>query len=272
LLFRSAAASAAPSPSDASPNRGITRRRLLATGSAAGAAAVVGFRPWDPAAAHAADADTPAYLRRSTYLKLSTPDFASSRLGAGADLKLVSVDDLSDPKLVNSEDGFALMFASDTAFEAGTRSIAHPDLGVFELFVAPVEGNGSYEAIVNRTVGVPKRAPQPANTPPDQKKPPPPKHVRASAVRSARLRRVGKGLVAQVAFDPGAHVKSATVWVTRGGAVVAASDVRHVRGRDRLHVHLPTRKRLRGGRYELTVGTKDRHGHTEYKRVKIALQ
>lgn len=30
--------------------------------------------------------------------------------------------------------------------------------------------------------------------------------------------------------------------------------------------------RLRGGRYELTVATSDRHGHTEYKRAKIVLQ
>jgi hypothetical protein len=37
-------------------------------------------------------------------------------------------------------------------------------------------------------------------------------------------------------------------------------------------VRLPRHKRLRGGRYGLTVGTKDRHGHTEYKQVKIALQ
>jgi hypothetical protein len=258
----------------------MTRRRLLATGGAAGAAAVVGFRPWDPAAAHAADADTPAHLRRSTYLKLSTPDFGTSRLGAAAGLKLVSVGDLSDPKLVNSEDAFSLVFTADTAFASGTRSVAHPDLGVFDLFIAPIEGHGSYEAIVNRSVGVPKRAPQPPSTPPGGKpppagtKPPPgaPKHVRPAAVQTARLRRVGKGLVAQVALEPDARVKSVTAWVTRGGMVVAAADVRHVRGRHRLHVELPTAKRLRGGRYELTVGTKDRHGHTEYKRVKIALQ
>ena len=273
MRFRSVAASAASSSQVFPPNRGMTRRRLLATGGAAGAAAVVGFRPWDPAAAHAADADTPAYLRRSSYLALSTPDFGSSRLGEGAALKLVSIADLSDPKLVNSEDAFSLTFSSDTAFQAGTRNCSHPALGVFELFVAPIEGDGSYEAIVNRSVGVPKRPPHAVTTPPDQKKPPTTtKHVRAAAVRSARIRRVGKGLVAQIALDPGADVKSVTTWVTRGGIVVAARDVRHVRGRHRLAVELPTHKRLGGGRYELTVGTKDHHGHTEYKRVKIALQ
>jgi hypothetical protein len=250
----------------------MTRRRLLATGGAAGAAAVVGFQPWSPAAAQAADGDTPAYLRRASYLALSTPDFSTSRLGAGAGLKLVSVADLSDPKLAGRDDAFALTFTSDTPFESGTRSMAHRDFGVFELFLAPVEGNGSYEAIINRSVGLPKRPPQPPATPPEQKKPPPPKHVRAAAVRSARVRRVGKDLVVQVGLDPGAHVKSVTVWLARAGIAVAATEVRHVRGRDHLAVRLPRRKRLRGGRYDLTVGTKDHHGHTEYKQVRIALQ
>ena len=280
LFLRSAAASAASSLQNPSPNRGMTRRRLLATGGAAGAAAAVGFRPWDPTAAHAADADTPLHLRRSTYLKLSTLDFGTSRLGASAGIKLVSVGDLSDPKLVNSEDAFALTFTSNTPFESGTRSLAHPDLGVFELFIAPIEGNGNYEAIVNRSVGVPKRAPHPPSTPAGGKPPaagspkPPgsPKHVRPPAVRSAHLRRVGKGLAAQVALDPQADVKSLTTWVARAGMVVASADVRHLHGRHRVNVELPTARRLRGGHYELTVGTKDHHGHTEYKQVKIALQ
>ena len=269
MFFRSAVASAASPSHTQPPDRGMTRRRLLATGSAAGAAAVVGFQPWSPATAKAAW-DAPAYLRRSAYLKLSTPDFSSSRLGHSAGLKLLEVADLSEKKLAGSDDAFALTFISDGAFEAGTRSLAHPDLGVFELFIAPVEGNGSYEAVINRSVGIPKRVPQP---PHDTPKPPPPStHVHAAAVRSARVRRAGKDVVAQIALDPGAHVKSATVWLTRAGMVVAASDVRHVRSRDRLAVRLPRHKRLRGGHYELTVGTKDGHGHTEYKRVKIALQ
>jgi hypothetical protein len=250
----------------------MTRRRLLATGGAAGAAAVVGFQPWSPANAQAADDDTPAYLKRASYLALSSPDFSTSRLGAGAGLKLVSVDDLSDPKLAGRDDAFVLTFRSDTSFESGTRSIAHKDFGVFELFLVPVGGNGNYEAIINRSVGLPKRPPKPPATPPEQKAPPPPKHVRAAAVRNAHVRRAGKDLVANVALDPDAHVKSVTVWLTRAGIVVAAAEVRHVRGRDRLGVRLPRHKRLRGGRYELTVGTKDGHGHTEYKRVKIALQ
>ncbi|MEA2411584.1 MAG: hypothetical protein QOC77_2145 [Thermoleophilaceae bacterium] len=237
----------------------------------------MGFRPWDPASANAATTgDAPAYLRRASYLALSTPDFGTSRLGQAAGLKLISVADLgaavTDRKLVNSDDAFSLTFTTDSPFDAGTRTFAHPDLGVFDLFVAPVEGRGAYEVIVNRSVGIPKRVPQPPTTPPAQKKPPTPAHVHAAQVRSARVRRVGHDVVAQIALDPGAHVKSASVWLTRGGNVVAASGVRHVNGRNRLSLPLPTGKRLRGGHYELTVGTKGRHGPTEYKRVKIALQ
>jgi hypothetical protein len=265
-----------------SPTRGMTRRRLLATGGAAGAAAVVGFQPWSPAAAKAAAGDSPAYLRRSSYLALSSPDFSTSRLGQLAGVKLASVADLGaadvDKALVNNDDAFALMFTSDTAFEAGTRTFAHPDFGVFELFIAPVEGRGSYEVIVNRTVGVPKRAPQPpppqsgSSAPVDKKPPATKKHGPPPNVRTAHLRRVGKDVVAQIGLEPGAHVKSVAVWLTRGGLVVAAGSERHLHGHDRLNLRLPMHKRLRGGRYELTVGTKDRGGHSEYKRVKIALQ
>lgn len=258
----------------------MTRRRLLATGGAAGAAAVVGFRPWDPASAGAATAsDSPAYLRRASYQALSTPDFNTSRLGQSAGMKLMSVADLGaadvDAKLVNSDDAFALTFTTDTPFESGTRSFAHPDLGVFELFVAPVEGQGSYEVIVNRSVGLPKRPPAPApghQAPPDGKKPAQPKHVHAAQLRSARVRRVGRDVVVHIELNPDAHVKSATLWLTRGGNVVAATSIKHVHGHDRLSVRLPLPKRPSGGRYELIVGTKGRHGPTEYKQLKIALQ
>jgi hypothetical protein len=259
---------------------GITRRRLLATGGAAGAAAVVGFRPWDPASAHAATAsDSPAYLRRASYQALSTPDFNTSRLGQSAGVKLMSVADLGaadvDKKLVNNDDAFSLAFTSDTPFEAGTRTFAHPDLGVFDLFVAPVEGRGGYEVIVNRSVGLPKRPPQPAPAAPSAASPPKPaqpKHVHAAHVRSARVRRVGRDLVAQIELNPDAHVKSAALWLTHGGNVVAAASVKHVHSHPRLSVRLPLSKRPRGGRYELIVGTKGRHGPTEYKQLKIALQ
>jgi hypothetical protein len=275
LLFRRSAASAAPFTQELSPGRGITRRRLLASGGAAAGAAAVGFQPWDPAKANAADWDTPKHLVRGSYLKLSTPDFSSSRLGSGAGLKLVSVADLGAAatvkSLVNSEDAFALTFISDTEFESGTRTLAHPDLGLFELFLTPVEGKGSYEAIVNRSVGVPKRPPRALHTP-DKNPPPPRKPANPPHVRSAGVRRVGKDLVVQVALEPDEHVRSVSVWLTHAGLVVGAQHIGSLKGRDRVAVRLATRRRPRGGHYLLWVGTKDRRGHTEYKRVKIALQ
>jgi hypothetical protein len=280
LLFRSSIAPAIQIPKDPSPGRGVTRRRLLATGGAAGAAAALGFRPWGPPAAAAATTpgDTPRYLLRSSYLNLSTPDFGTSRLGTAAGLKLEAVSDLNamgaDKKLAGSEDAFALAFSSDTPVESGTRSFAHPDLGVFELFLSPIEGHGLYEVVVNRSVGVPKRVPKPPPTrSADEKKPKTPPHAaRAAHVKRLSARQQTKSVVVEIGLNPDSHVKSAAIWVTRNGLVVATATERHVNGRKRVAVRIPLHKRLRGGRYELTVGTKDRRGHMEYKRVRIGLQ
>jgi hypothetical protein len=78
-------------------------------------------------------------------------------------------------------------------------------------------------------------------------------------------------VVVEIGLNPDTHVRSAQVWLTHGGLVVAAVSVHHVKGQ-KVAVRIPMHKRPRGGRYELTVGTKDRAGHTEYKRVRIALQ
>jgi hypothetical protein len=250
---------------------------LLATGGAAGAAALVGFRPWDPSAAAAAtgQGDTPAYLLRSSYLTPSTPVFGTSSLGQTATLKLEAMYDLgTDKALAGSEDAFALAFSSDTPLESGTRSFSHPDLGVFELFVSPIEGHGLNEVVVNRSVGAPKHAPRPPSQRPpagETKPPPTPRPAHAAHVRRLSAHRQARDVVVEIGLNPDTHVKTALVWLSHGGMVVAAGSVHHVKAQ-RVAVRLPMHKRPRGGRYELTVGTKDRAGHMEYKRVKIALQ
>jgi hypothetical protein len=141
----------------------LTRRSLLRTGAAAAAAMLVGLRPWAPAAAAA----SAGHLLHSSYTGLEGQSFA---IGAGA-LRLLSVSDLAgaavDPSLAGSEDAFALTFSGplDAALEAGTHTLSHADLGSFELFVSPVEQPRSdrrYEAVVDRSVGVPKSPPKPA--------------------------------------------------------------------------------------------------------------
>jgi hypothetical protein len=257
------------------PGRGVTRRRLIATGGLAGAAAVAGLKPWAAEAAPAAlTSDTPAHLLRSSYTSLSTPKFTSSYLGQTGDLTLKAVANL--PGLPGSEDAFALEFSSGAPRPAGIHTFSHPDLGLFQLFIAPVERQGGYEVVVNRSVGAPKHVPKPPRKNPGPVAPPkhPPKpgpHARKPHVRRVSARRLARGVVAEIAFNSNVNLRSTTVWLSRKGVVVAAVSVRHVRGK-RKAVKLPMRRRPRGGRYELVVATEDRRGRLEYKLARIALQ
>jgi hypothetical protein len=263
----------------------VTRRSLLATGGIAGAAAVAGIRPWAPAPAQAATAaDTPSYLLRSSYQSLSTQSFGASLRGQSSDLTLQAVEDLpaaaaADKALAGSEDAFALSFSSSSQLEAEIHTFSHPDLGVFDLFIAPVERQGAYEVVVNRSVNAPKHyppAPRSSEGPvappkPDAKPPPGAPKLPKPLVRRIATRRVGRAVVADVTFEHRADLKWAVVWLSRRGVVVATAMEKHVHG-SHVSLRLPFHKRPRGGRYELTVGAKDRHGHDEYKTTRITLQ
>jgi uncharacterized protein DUF6916 len=250
--------------------RGVTRRRLLAGGAAAGAALAVGVRPGP---ASAAATDVPDYLGRSSYLSLSTLRFGSSRLGSSSDLTLEAVRDL-DSALAGSEDAFSLLFTASSPFSSGIRTLSHPDLGVFDFLVGPIEGGGKYEVVVNRSVNAPKHVPkrQRSDQPswgPDGKKPlTAPVHSRH--VRRLAARRVAHGVVCDITLTPDANLRSATVWLTRAGLPVATATVRHVHGK-RVAARMLAKRRLRGGRYQLTVATRDRHGHTEYSVQPVVL-
>jgi hypothetical protein len=273
LRFRSPAAPVASAASLTPPGRGVTRRRLLATGGAAGAAAAFGGLRL-PANARAADQGVPDYLVRSPYMALSTPNFAVAATSA----KLTAVTDL--PGLEGSEDAFSLTFATSGPIEPGIQAFSHPDLGQFELFIAPVERSGAYEVVVNRSVNAPKHYPRPAHpgasggpAAPPRPGDKPPKgspHVKHRHVNRVGARRLARGFACDVALTPGADVKSAVVWIARGGLVVATTEVKHVHGR-RIAVSVPTAHRPRGGHYVVTVRTKDRHGHVEYDVAKLAL-
>jgi hypothetical protein len=243
----------------------------------------VGIRPWSPATAQAA-ADTPSYLIRSSYQSLSTKSFGTSLRGATADLTLLSVDDLpaaaaADKSLAGSEDAFSLAFDSSAALSPEIHTFSHPDLGVFDLFIAPVENQGHYEVVVNRSVNAPKHYPPPPRSdngpvaPPKPGAPPPPgvPQARKPLIHRVRGRRAGRTVIADVTFEHKADLRWAVVWLSRRGVVVGSATVKRVHG-TRTSLRIPFRKRLRGGHYELTVGTMDRHGHDEYKLVKLSLQ
>lgn len=175
--------------------------------------------------------------------------------------------DTTDPSLAASEDAFALEFSSQQQLEEGIHTFAHPELGTFDLFVAPVGRQPGYEVVVNRSVGAPKHAPQPPparNALPKEHKP---KHSR---VRRITARRLASAVMCEIALTERAHVKSAVVWLVRGDRVVAARSIRRVHGR-RIALRLAFRRRPRGGRYKVIVATTDRSGKVEFEDARIKL-
>jgi hypothetical protein len=242
----------------------------------------VGFRPL--ASAHAATAsDTPSYLLRSSYLSLSTQSFGTSLRGQTSDLTLLSVDDLqaaaADKSLAGSEDAFSLSFATRSPLTAEIHTFSHPDLGVFDFFIAPVENQGRYEVVVNRSVDAPKHYPPPPRSQtgpvsppkPDAKPPPGAPKLPKALVRRLRARRAGRAVVADITFEHRADLKWAVVWLSRKNVVIGTATAKRVHGRQAT-LRIPFHKRPRGGRYELTVGTMDRHGNDEYKTTRVVLQ
>jgi hypothetical protein len=278
LRFRSTAATSASAAPVAPPARGVTRRRLIAAGGAAGAATAFGLKTWFPATASAADQGVRDYLVRSPYLALSTPNFSAGTTS----LKLEAVTDLpaasEDKKLVASEDAFSLVFSAGAPLDPSIQAFSHPDLGQFEFFISPIEGKGMYEVVVNRSVNAPKHVPRPKATSPGPAAPPKPgekapgaPHLHVGHVKRITARRLARGFACETTLVAGANVKSATIWITRGGIVVASTQVKHVHGH-RIAARVPAAHRPRGGRYDVTVATKDHHGHTEYKVAKLSLQ
>lgn len=251
----------------------LTRRRLLVAGGAATAAVLV---PVEARASTGPHTRTPSHLRRSSYASLRTPDFRLANGGASTVVRLDGVGDLSDARLAGSEDAFSLAFSGDPLAQvAETQStLSHPELGSFELLVAPVGKPGArqdYEAIVNRSVGVPR-------DPPDA--PPAPgagaasgssqEDHRGPGLRQVRTRRTPKGVVCTLTLergDGGAYTLAA--WLMRRDRVVAVASRRHVR-RDRVVLRLEPERRLRRGRYDVVVVATDADGGLTSRRTRLA--
>jgi hypothetical protein len=268
----------------------VTRRHLLQTGGVASAAAIVGMRPWSAAEAQAAasDYDVSAYLLRSSFVALADRNFAITGEGGSTTAKLEALSDIQGDNLAGSEDAFSLMFSLGTPVPQGVYHFSHVVLGDFDLFLAPIQGHGYYEVVVNRSVGAPKHYPKPPSRPAPEPAPANPgyddpstleanaphKHGKQLApprhVRRLTARLLARGVVARVALGSDADVKRVSVWLTRGDKIVAAATVRNPAGRH-VAVKLPTSHRLRGGRYALMVATKDREGREQYKRASVLL-
>ncbi len=259
----------------------LTRRSLLRTGAAATAATLVGIRPW---AAASATASAPgAHLLRSSYTGLVGERFT---MGSGH-LRLLAVSDLAgaagQPSLAGSQDAFALELSGplDAPLEAGIHTLHHEQLGAFQLFASPVDrpqGDRRYEAVIDRSVGVPKSppkppapAPAPAVTAPAD---PPDSHTaepkRARLLRRVSLRRTPHGARAEIFLQP--HVDAARVQVRlmRRGRTLAVAD-RDVH-EQRAVLRFRDVPHLRAGTYALVVTVVDDAGliATRRRRVRLA--
>ena len=122
---------------------GLTRRSLLRVGAGAGAAVVIGVRPW--AAAAAAAGTAPGHLTRSGYAGLEGTSFTVETGANPVVLRLESVADVAGAAarraLAGSEDSFALTFSGPlgSPLDSGIHAVRHPQLGSFELFASPVD-------------------------------------------------------------------------------------------------------------------------------------
>lgn len=140
----------------------FTRRTLLQAGGAATLAACLGSAATSSRATAAATG-VPAHLRRGTYAALEAPrELTAAGPGGPLTLRLDAVGDVlgaaTDAALRGSDDAFALQLsgaAGADALEQGVHVFSHPQLGAFELFLAPVDPPAAgqrYEIVIDRSV------------------------------------------------------------------------------------------------------------------------
>jgi hypothetical protein len=271
-----------------------TRRSLLKAGAAAAAGALLGGRPWAPAAARAAS-EVPPELRRSSYAGLVGTSFAV--VGAGVALTLRSVDDVagagSNRDLAGSDDAFVLTFSGPQAGgpAQGVHALRHGALGNFELFLSPVgsPADASYAVVVDRSVRLAEAhdaapaPPAPAIGHPDAAAAAgaaaagaaPAKHLRRflrrAVIRRAGLRRAAGGLRADLVLRPGAHVRRMRVRLIRHGRTLAAAQ-HTVDGAEQVALTLRPARRPAPGEYDLLITTVDAHGVATAQQSRVTLR
>jgi hypothetical protein len=271
-------------PSDRQTIPPITRRRLVQAG-AAGAATVWlgGLSRFVP---DAGASPLTASLKRSTYLGLADRGFKIAIDGSTVPLRLAGVEDLpvaaSVPALQGSDAAFSVRFVGSgfSPFEGGTRTLSHPEIGTFQLFVSPVEARSAtqtYEAVVDRTIRIPgineEGAPEPVD--PGKRggggasaKPAVAagaKIVKASLVRS----RSGRKVVADVTLSSSG--KEVRALLLRRGKVVGKAAVKGGRARVRLRFRLKSAARA-DSKFELALTVVDKTGRVSSLGRKLRLR
>ena len=266
---------------------GLTRRSLLRAGAGAGAAAVIGVRPWAAAAATVATA--PGYLTRSGYAGLEGTTFTVETGSDPVVLRLDSVADVagaaSRRSLAGSEDSFALTFSGPlgSPLDSGIHTLRHPRLGSFELFASPVdepEGSRTYEVVVDRSVpeaSAAHTAPATGERAEDAEEPaggttPSGEHEhqpQVALLRRAALRRAGRWLRCELALGRSVDAERVRVRLMRNGKVFARAAGAVDDGR--AVVRLEGVRPLSAARYTLLVTAVHANGtHTvERRRVSV---
>jgi hypothetical protein len=192
----------------------------------------------------------------------------------------VSVADLAgaavDASLAGSEDAFALTFAGPVApaLPAGTHTLAHPALGTFELFVAPVaqpREQQLYEAVIDRSVGAPRTPPRRPAPPATATAPVATDAPRAARLlRRVRLRRTARGARAVIVLGGAVEARRVEGRLMRRGRTVAMAS-RRVRDREAV-LRFRRARRLRAGRYTLLVTVVGATGRTTSRRRRVTLR
>lgn len=254
----------------------LTRRRLLQSGGAAAAVALIDLHPVTAALASNTNAasSAPAYLRRSSYTSLAGEGFTVSADGAQQTLQLLSVSDLERPGLQGADDAFILQFAGPgtETIEQGTYVLSHPTLGSFELFSTPVDqlrSTQTYAVVIDRSIAIKgseaPASPTPATnsstspvsaTAPSAHKPPP--VARESVFRRIHVARFAHGVRVELSFAANSHVEHIHAWLTRKGRPVGVASHR-VSG-EVTKFEVPSSHHLPDGDYEIKLIATARHG------------
>jgi hypothetical protein len=243
----------------------------------------------------------PDYLVRSTYTEMSGLTVTDVTGGGSADLLLNEIGDLDDPSLRGSNDAFRLELSStDAPIPAGIRTLSHPDIGQFDVFMSPVGMPGAtmhYEVIVDRVVPVTAMPPADngSSTPPAVTAPavvapsdatpgaPSPSGGRSgtgtaasthtvaheSAVTRVGVHRHGRGVIVDVALRPGVSVSSVRVRLEHNGhrLIAAGATPKHGVARVTLQPH----HRLAAGQYAAVVTADVAHGAPQISRYPVEL-
>jgi hypothetical protein len=263
----------------------LTRRRLLQSGGAALAVAVVDMHAWVPALASGGSGSAPAYLRRSSYAALTDQSFTATSGSQSQTLKLLSISDVQRAGLAGADDAFVLELsgALDQTIEQAVHTFEHPALGSFDLFVTPVEqpqSTQSYAIVVDRSVAL-ATTEAPGPSPPvvsgtsasdaspaagDRQSPQgkspatlrPAPTVRESVFGEVYVRRAGRGVAVDVSFASGAHIERVHAWLLRDDRPLGVASHRVKGGRADLLLH--GAHRLAAGEYDVRLIATDSLG------------